>query len=57
MHKDRIKYIGFQFRNGKIVSLIKDSSAAKNGLLTNHQILEVNGKVCYDIINLYVYYS
>ncbi|XP_050591539.1 syntenin-1-like [Bombus affinis] len=44
MHKDRIKYIGFQFRNGKIVSLIKDSSAAKNGLLTNHQILEVNGK-------------
>ena len=45
-------YIGFQFKNGKIIALVKDSSAARNGLLTDHQILEINGKVCYDIVNL-----
>ncbi|XP_076180628.1 syntenin-1 [Ptiloglossa arizonensis] len=44
MHKDSAGYFGFQFKNGKIVALVKDSSAARNGLLTDHQILEVNGK-------------
>lgn len=44
MHKDSMGYIGFQFKNGKIIALVKDSSAARNGLLTDHQILEVNGK-------------
>lgn len=44
MHKDSTGYIGFQFKNGKITALVKDSSAARNGLLTDHQILEVNGK-------------
>ncbi|XP_076240468.1 syntenin-1 [Calliopsis andreniformis] len=44
MHKDSTGYIGFQFKNGKIIALVKDSSAARNGLLTDHQILEVNGK-------------
>lgn len=44
MHKDSRGYIGFQFKNGKIIALVKDSSAARNGLLTEHQILEVNGK-------------
>ncbi|KAG7188574.1 hypothetical protein KM043_008205 [Ampulex compressa] len=44
MHKDSMGYIGFQFKNGKIIALVKDSSAARNGLLTEHQILEVNGK-------------
>ena len=44
MHKDSTGYIGFQFKNGKIIALVKDSSAARNGLLTEHQILEVNGK-------------
>ena len=52
MHKDSMGYIGFQFKNGKIIALVKDSSAARNGLLTDHQILEINGKVCYDIVNL-----
>lgn len=46
MHKDSMGYIGFQFKNGKIIALVKDSSAARNGLLTDHQILEINGKVC-----------
>lgn len=44
MHKDSMGYIGFQFKNGKINALVKDSSAARNGLLTDHQILEINGK-------------
>ncbi|XP_017891857.1 syntenin-1-like [Ceratina calcarata] len=44
MHKDSMGHIGFQFKNGKIIALVKDSSAARNGLLTEHQILEVNGK-------------
>ncbi|XP_076679520.1 syntenin-1 [Andrena cerasifolii] len=44
MHKDSTGYVGFQFKNGKIIALVKDSSAARNGLLTEHQILEVNGK-------------
>lgn len=42
--KDSKGNLGFQFKNGKIVSLIKDSSAARNGVLTDHQILEVNGQ-------------
>lgn len=44
MHKDSMGHIGFQFKNGKIIALVKDSSAARNGLLTEHQLLEVNGK-------------
>ncbi|KZC10482.1 Syntenin-1 [Dufourea novaeangliae] len=44
MHKDSSGYIGFQFKNGKIIALVKDSSAARNGLLTDHQLLEINGK-------------
>lgn len=41
MHKDSVGRIGFQFNNGKIVSIVKDSSAARNGLLIDHQLLEV----------------
>ncbi|XP_020283897.1 syntenin-1-like [Pseudomyrmex gracilis] len=44
MHKDSTGYVGFQFKNGKIIALVKDSSAARNGLLTDHQLLEINGK-------------
>ncbi|CAL1679118.1 unnamed protein product [Lasius platythorax] len=44
MHKDSTGYIGFQFKNGKVIALVKDSSAARNGLLTDHQILEINAK-------------
>lgn len=44
MHKDSTGHIGFQFSNGKITSIVKDSSAARNGLLIDHQLLEVNGQ-------------
>lgn len=36
--------IGFQYKDGKIINIVKDSSAARNGLLTDHALLEVNGK-------------
>lgn len=42
LHKDSLGHVGFQFKDGKIVGLVKDSSAARNGLLTDHQILEIN---------------
>lgn len=42
LHKDSIGHVGFQFKDGKIVGLVKDSSAARNGVLTDHQLLEIN---------------
>ncbi|CAH2232760.1 jg15506 [Pararge aegeria aegeria] len=42
LHKDSVGHVGFQFKDGNIVGLVKDSSAARNGLLTDHQILEIN---------------
>jgi syntenin-1 len=42
--KDAHNYCGFQFKDGKIMSLVKDSSAVRNGLLTNHNLLEINGQ-------------
>jgi len=42
--RDSSGHIGFQFRNGKIINIVKDSSAARNGLLTDHALLEINGK-------------
>lgn len=44
MHKDSNGRVGFQLNGGKIVSIVKDSSAARNGLLIEHQLLEVNGQ-------------
>lgn len=44
MHKDSTKHVGFQFKNGKIIRIVKDSSAARNGVLINHQLLEINGQ-------------
>ncbi|XP_044522157.1 syntenin-1 isoform X3 [Gracilinanus agilis] len=44
MHKDSTGHVGFVFKNGKISSIVKDSSAARNGLLTEHNICEVNGQ-------------
>lgn len=44
LHKDSTGGLGFQYKNGKIVALVKDSSAAKNGVLTDHQMLEVDGQ-------------
>ena len=42
--KDNGNLCGFGFRKGEITSLVKDSSAVRNGLLTKHQLLEVNGQ-------------
>uniref|UniRef100_A0A8C0WLY8 PDZ domain-containing protein n=1 Tax=Castor canadensis TaxID=51338 RepID=A0A8C0WLY8_CASCN len=43
MHKDSSGHVGFIFKNGKIASIVKDSSAARNGL-TECNICEVNGQ-------------
>lgn len=42
LHKDSLGHVGFHFKDGRIVGLVKDSSAARNGLLTDHQLLEIN---------------
>ncbi|XP_024598966.1 syntenin-2 [Neophocaena asiaeorientalis asiaeorientalis] len=44
MHKDSTGHIGFVIKKGKIISLVKGSSAARNGLLVNHYVCEVNGQ-------------
>ena len=45
LHKDQNGLVGFIFnRNGRIVSIVKDSSAARNGLLIDHNILEINAQ-------------
>ncbi|NXE29419.1 SDCB2 protein, partial [Ardeotis kori] len=41
---DSTGHLGVVVKKGKIVSLAKDSSAARNGLLTHHYICEVNGQ-------------
>ncbi|XP_054626981.1 syntenin-2 isoform X2 [Dunckerocampus dactyliophorus] len=44
MHKDSSGHVGFIYKSGKITSLVKDGSAARNGLLTEHYICEINGQ-------------
>ncbi|KAI4887785.1 hypothetical protein NFI96_028307, partial [Prochilodus magdalenae] len=44
LHKDMSGQLGFIFKKGKITSIVKDSSAARNGLLTDQQICEINGQ-------------
>jgi len=44
LHKDSSGHIGFQFKDGRIISIAVDSSAARNGLLVEHNLLEVNGQ-------------
>ncbi|XP_065610437.1 syntenin-2 [Cyrtonyx montezumae] len=44
VHKDSTGHVGIVVKKGRIVSLAKDSSAARNGLLTHHYICEVNGQ-------------
>ncbi|KAJ6664037.1 hypothetical protein lerEdw1_008991 [Lerista edwardsae] len=44
MHKDSTGHVGFIFKNGRITSIVKDSSAARNGLLTEHNLCEINGQ-------------
>lgn len=45
LHKDPNGQVGFAFnKHGRITSIVKDSSAARNGLLIEHNILEMNGQ-------------
>jgi len=44
LHKDSTGHIGFQFKDGEIKAIIVDSSAARNGLLIQHHLVEVNGQ-------------
>lgn len=45
LHRDQDGLVGFTFnKRGKIVSIVKDSSAARNGLLIDHNILEINAQ-------------
>lgn len=44
LQKDSTGHVGFIFKDGRINSIVKDSSAARNGLLIEHAILEVNGQ-------------
>ncbi|ESN92587.1 hypothetical protein HELRODRAFT_69589 [Helobdella robusta] len=44
MHKDSSGTVGFIFNENKITSIVKDSSAARNGLLIDHHMVEVNGQ-------------
>ncbi|XP_056404881.1 syntenin-2 isoform X2 [Hyla sarda] len=44
LQKDSSGHVGFVYKKGKITSLVKDGSAARNGLLTNHYLCEVNGQ-------------
>ena len=46
MQKDSNGYVGFVYKDGRIKSLVKDSSAARNGLLTDHILTEINGQNC-----------
>ena len=42
--KDSTNHCGFMFKDGEIQAIVKDSSAARNGLMIHHQIVEVNGQ-------------
>jgi syntenin-1 len=44
LHKNSTGHIGFVFRDGKITDISVDSSAARNGVLVDHHLLEVNGQ-------------
>ncbi|KAJ7333686.1 hypothetical protein OS493_015768 [Desmophyllum pertusum] len=44
MQKDSAGHVGFVFKNGKITQIAKDTSAARNGLLIEHNLVEVNGQ-------------
>ncbi|XP_041358785.1 syntenin-1-like [Gigantopelta aegis] len=49
LQKDSHGYVGFVYKDGRIKSIVKDSSAARNGMLTDHIITEINGQNCVGI--------
>ncbi|XP_046851242.1 syntenin-1-like [Xenia sp. Carnegie-2017] len=44
LQKDSSGSIGFVFKDGQITAIAKESSAARNGLLIEHNLVEVNGQ-------------
>lgn len=44
LQKDSAGTVGFVFKDNKITAIVKDSSAARNGVLTEHHMVEVNGQ-------------
>ena len=44
MQKDSSNHVGFAFKDGEIKQIVKDSSAARNGILIDHYVVEVNGQ-------------
>lgn len=44
MQKDSTGHIGFVFKENKITHIVKDSSAARNGVLIDHHLVEINGQ-------------
>lgn len=42
LYKDSKGRLGFEFSNGQITSIVKGSSAARNGVLTEYNLLEIN---------------
>lgn len=42
--KDAANHVGFTFRKGMVKAIVADSSAARNGMMINHQVVEVNGQ-------------
>lgn len=41
LHKDSSGHLGFQFKEGKITAIAINTSASRNGMLVNHNLLEV----------------
>lgn len=54
LQKDSAGHVGFIYKDGKISSLVKDSSAARNGLLIDHQLCEVNGQCVIGMKDKYI---
>lgn len=44
LQRDSEGYVGMLFSDGRITHIAKDSSAARNGVLTDHHVIEVNGQ-------------
>lgn len=46
LHKNSTGQLGFTHKNGEITNIVKESSAARNGLLVKHHLLEIDGQCC-----------
>ncbi|VDN45155.1 unnamed protein product [Gongylonema pulchrum] len=44
LHKDAVGLLGFSHKDNLITSVMKESSASRNGLLINQRIVEVDGR-------------